>query len=587
EKIKITKSEITVKELAEKINLNASDIIKKLMAFGIMASINENIDLDTAAVVAEESGYEIEFEEPEEEKVIEEEILLAAMDDDPKALTSRPPVVTVMGHVDHGKTTLLDAIRDTRVTEREAGGITQHIGAYQVEADGKYITFLDTPGHEAFTAMRARGAQATDIAVLVVAADDGVMPQTVEAINHAKAGNIPIIVAINKIDRPEASPDRIKQQLAEHDLIVEEWGGEIICVDVSAIKGQGIDSLLEMILLVAEIEELKANPNQAASGIIIDSQLDRGRGPVATGVIQNGTLNIGDSIIVGTTYGRVRSMTNDRGQRIEKAPPSMPVQIQGFAEVPLAGEGFQVIDEKTARSVAMKRKDLQREQRYYQRSKVSVDDLLKQMGESGKRELNIVLKSDAHGSAEALMQSLEKIESEEVKVNIIHNGVGAVSETDVMLAAASQAIIIGFNVRPDTNANRMAETEGVEIKLYRVIYEAIENVKQMMAGMLEPKYKEKYLGRAEVREIFKVPRAGVIAGSYLIDGKITNKSKARLIRDGVIAYEGRVGSLRRFKDDVREVEQGYECGIGIENYNDIKIGDIIEAFVIEEVERKL
>jgi len=586
QKIKID-APITVGTLAKKIGVKASDVIKKLMELGILATINQEIDADTAVIVAEEYGLDVEVTEKIKVTDKKDTIEVPTIEDDPASLVERPPVVTVMGHVDHGKTTLLDAIRHTKVTEQEAGGITQHIGAYQVDVDGKQITFIDTPGHEAFTTMRARGAQATDIAILVVAADDGVMPQTVEAINHAKAAGIPIIVAINKIDKPNASPDKVKQQLTEYGLVPEEWGGQTVCVEISALKGQGIDQLLEMILLVAEIEELKANPERPASGIVIESELDKGRGPVATVIVRNGTLKVGNSVSAGTTFGRVRSMTNDKGQRIKEAGPSVPVQVQGFAEVPQAGEKFYVVDEKTARLLSEKRKEEQREKKLQQQSKVSVGDLFKQLGENDKKELNIVLKADVQGSLEALKGSLEKIESDEVEVNVIHSGVGAVSETDVMLASASNALIIGFNVRPDTNAKKAAENEGVDIRLYRVIYEAIEDITNLMAGLLEPEYQEKYLGRAEVRATFKVPKVGTVAGSYIVDGKITNKSKVRVIRDGVVIYEGEIGSLKRFKDDVKEVEQGYECGIGIENFNDIKVGDIIEAFTIEEVQRKL
>jgi len=586
QKIKID-APIRVGMFAKKIGVKASDVIKKLMELGILATINQEIDVDTAVIVAEEYGLDVEVTEAIKVTDKKDTIDVTTIEDNQASLVERPPVVTVMGHVDHGKTTLLDAIRHTKVTEQEAGGITQHIGAYQVDVDGKQITFIDTPGHEAFTTMRARGAQATDIAILVVAADDGVMPQTVEAINHAKAAGIPIIVAINKIDKPNASPDKVKQQLTEYGLVPEEWGGQTVCVEISALKGQGIDQLLEMILLVAEIEELKANPERPASGIVIESELDKGRGPVATVIVQNGTLRVGNSVSAGTTFGRVRSMTNDKGQRIKEARPSVPVQVQGFAEVPQAGEKFYVVDEKTARLLSEKRKEEQRKKKLQQQSKVSVGDLFKQLDENEKKELNVVLKADVQGSLEALKGSLEKIKSEEVEVNVIHSGVGAVSETDVMLASASNAIIIGFNVRPDVNAKKAAENEGIDIRLYRVIYEAIEDITNLMAGLLEPEYQEKYLGRAEVRAIFKVPKVGTVAGSYIVDGKITNKSKVRVIRDGVVIYEGEVGSLKRFKDDVKEVEQGYECGIGIENFNDIKVGDIIEAFTFEEVQRKL
>ncbi|KUK10530.1 MAG: Translation initiation factor IF-2 [Clostridia bacterium 41_269] len=574
---------ISVDMLAKKIGVKATEVIKKLMDFGIIATINQEIDADTAAIIGEEFGVEVKIEK--EDTSQKSKISLDTTDIKSENLKERPPVVTVMGHVDHGKTTLLDAIRNTKVTEQEAGGITQHIGAYQVDVGGKLITFIDTPGHEAFTTMRARGAQATDIAVLVVAADDGVMPQTVEAINHAKAADIPIIVAINKIDKPNAAPDRVKQQLTEYGLIPEEWGGQTVFVEISALKGQGIDQLLEMILLVAELEELKADPTAPATGIVIESQLDKGRGPVATVIVQNGTLRVGDSVFVGTTYGRVRSMMNDKGQRLREAGPSTPVQIQGFSEVPQAGEKFYVVDEKTAKLLSEQKKEEQREKKL-QQARISIDDLFKKLDKGEKKKLEIVLKADVQGSLEALKNAIEKIKNEEVEIKIIHSGVGAVNETDIMLATASNALVVGFNVTLDTNAKKTAENEGVEIRLYRIIYEAIEDLTSLINGMLEPEYREKYLGRAEVRATFKVPKVGTIAGSYVIDGKIRNKSKVRIIRDGVVIYEGNIASLKRFKDDVREVEQGYECGIGIENFNDIKVGDILEAYIIEEVSRQ-
>lgn len=573
-------SEFTVGTFAEKLGLKASEVIKKLMEYGVMATINQTMPLESAVIVAEDLGVELEIVEKKKEFEV------PIVEDSPESLVERPPIVTVMGHVDHGKTSLLDSIRHTKVTSQEAGGITQHIGAYQVNINDKKITFIDTPGHEAFTAMRARGAQATDIAVLVVAADDGVMPQTVEAINHAKAADIPIIVAINKIDKPNATPDNVKQQLTEYGLVAEEWGGETISVEVSATKGQGIDQLLEMILLVAEIQEIKANPNRVAEGIVIDSELDKGRGPVATLLVQTGTLHLGDSITVGSTHGKVRSMTNDKGRPLRKAEPSVPVQVQGFAEIPKAGEHFYVVEDKAAKWLSQKKKDAEREHDLQQK-KISVGDMFKQLDEGAVKELNVVLKADVHGTVEALRQSLEQINSDEVKVNIIHGGVGAVNETDVMLAAASRGIVIGFNVRPDGNAKKAAEKEGVEIKLSRVIYEVIDEVRMLMSGLLDPEFKEKVLGRAQVRETFKVPKVGTVAGCYVTDGKITNKAKVRLIRDGVVIHEGGLASLRRFKDDVRDVEQGYECGIGLENFNDVKVGDEIEAYIIEEIERTL
>ena len=570
----------TVGTFAETLGIKASEVIKKLMEYGVMATINQNMPEDSAIIIAEEFGIKLEVTEKKDEFEIPH------IEDTPESLVERPPIVTVMGHVDHGKTSLLDSIRNTKVTAQEAGGITQHIGAYQVYANDRKITFIDTPGHEAFTAMRARGAMATDIAVLVVAADDGVMPQTVEAINHAKAAEIPIIVAVNKIDKPTANPDHVKQQLTEHGLIPEEWGGDTVCVDISAKTGQGIDQLLEMILLVAEIQEIKANPNRMAEGVVIDSELDKGRGPVATLLVQTGTLYVGDSITVGITHGKVRSMTNEKGRPLKKAEPSVPVQVQGFSEVPKAGERFFVLDEKAAKLLSQKKKDAERAQDL-QHKKVSVGEMFAQLDEGVAKELNVVLKADVNGTVEAVKQSLEQINSDEVKVNIIHSGVGAVNETDVMLATASNGIVIGFNVRPDGNAKKAAEKEEVEIILSRVIYEVIDEVRNLMSGMLDPDYKEKVLGRVQVRETFKVPKVGMVAGCYVTSGKITNKAKLRLIRDGVVIHEGSLASLKRFKDDVKEVEQGYECGIGIENYNDVKIGDEIEAYVIEEVKRTL
>lgn len=573
---------IVVKDFAEMISVDATTVIKKLMELGVMAALNQEIDFDTAQIVGAEFGVDVKQKQPEAELQELEDI-----EDDPESLEERPPVVTVMGHVDHGKTSLLDVIRKTNVTATEAGGITQHIGAYQAEVDGKKITFLDTPGHEAFTTMRARGAQATDIAVLVVAADDGVMPQTVEAINHAKAAGVPIIVAINKIDKPDANPERVKQELTEHGLVPEEWGGDTICVPVSALKKEGIDNLLEMILLVAEMEELKANPNREARGIVIETQLDKGRGPVATMLVQKGTLKIGDSLVVGSTYGKVRAMMDHKGKRVKEAGPSTPVEVLGLSDLPEAGEIFQVMDEKTARFLAEKRQEIKREEELQRKSKVSLDNLFSTL-ESGKvKELNIVVKGDVQGSVEALSQSLEQASTDEVKVNIIHKGVGAISETDVMLASASKAIIIGFNVRPDTNARKAAEQENIDLRLYRVIYEAIDDVKAAMAGLLEPELKEEILGQAEVRATFKVPKVGTIAGCYVTEGKVTNNAQVRIVRDGVVIHEGKIESLKRFKDDVREVAQGYECGIGIENYNDVKEGDIFEFYTFKEIKREL
>lgn len=573
---------VVVQDFAKKIGKTASDVIKKLIALGVMATVNQEIDFETAAIIAAEYGIEVDFKT---DKPLTE---IAEIEDDPATLKERPPVVTVMGHVDHGKTSLLDAIRLTNVTATEAGGITQHIGAYQVEVKKRKVTFLDTPGHEAFTAMRARGAQATDIAVLVVAADDGVMPQTVEAINHAKAANVPIIVAVNKIDKPEANPERVKQQLTEYGLVPEEWGGDTLFVPVSALKKEGINELLEVILLVAEMSELKANPNRLAAGVVIEAELDKGRGPVATVLVQKGTLRVGDIIVTGATYGKVRAMVDDKGHRIKEAGPSVPVEVLGLSAVPEAGEIFQVVeDEKLAKEVTNQRQIVKRQEELQQNNKISLDDLFKNINAGDLKELNIIVKADVQGSVEALKQSLERLNNEEVKVNIIHGGVGAITETDVMLASASKAIIIGFNVRPDANARRAAENEQVDIRIYRIIYEAIDSIKAAMSGLLEPELKETILGRAEVRAIFKVPKAGVVAGSYVVEGKITNKAKVRVIRDGIVIHEGEMDSLRRFKDDVKEVAQGFECGIGLARFNDLKEGDIIEAYTFEEIKREL
>lgn len=573
---------LTVKELAEKMKVNPTEIIKKLIAQGIMVTVNQQIDFETASKIAEEYGFLVDKEEVKDE-------LEAIFEDTPdreEDLKPRPPIVTVMGHVDHGKTSLLDAIRKTNVTMKEMGGITQHIGASVVEINDKKVVFLDTPGHEAFTAMRARGASVTDIVVLVVAADDGVMPQTIEAINHVKAANVPLIVAINKIDLPTANPDRVKTELSELGLVPEEWGGNTICVPVSAKKNIGIDDLLEMILLVAEMEDLKANPNKPARGTVIEAKLEKGKGPVATVIVQNGTLQVGDAVIAGTTYGKVRAMFDDKGRKIKKAGPSMPVEILGFSEVPEAGDKFVVVEnEKKARELAEKRREVQRELELKKKQKVSLEDLFRQIQEGTVKELNVIIKADVQGSVEALRKSLEELSNEEVRIRVIHGAVGAITETDVMLASASNAIIIGFNVRPETNAKTLAEKEKVEIKLYRIIYDAIEDVKAAMKGMLEPKYKEVELGRAEVRAVFKIPGVGNVAGCYVLNGKITRNADVRIVRDGIVIYEGKIASLKRFKDDVREVQQGFECGIGIEKFNDIKEGDIIEAYTMEEIPR--
>ncbi len=573
---------ITVKELSSKLCRDVGEVIKKLMMLGVMATINQDLDFETASLLATEFGVEV-LELPPEEDPTE----IAEIEDDPSSLVLRPPVVTVMGHVDHGKTSLLDAIRQTHVTAQEAGGITQHIGAYKVTCQGKKIVFLDTPGHEAFTAMRARGAQVTDIAILVVAADDGVMPQTIEAINHAKSANVPIIVAINKIDRPGANPDRIKQQLSDYGLVAEDWGGDAIMVPVSAQKKTGINELLEMILLVAEMQEIKANPNRQAYGTIIEAKLDKGRGPVATVLVQKGTLHIGDTIIAGIAYGKVRAMVNDRGEKVKKAEPSTPVEVLGLADVPQAGDVLVAVDEKIARAVAEKRIAKRRTDELMQSQKVSLDDLFKQIQDGNIQDLNIVIKADVQGSVEALRQSLLALNTnnKEVRVNIVHAGVGAINESDVMLASASNALIIGFNVRPDGNARKAGESEKIDIRLYRVIYEALHDVEAAMTGMLAPEYKEVIQGRVEIRQLFTISKV-VIAGAYVLEGKILNSSQVRVIRNGIVIHEGDLESLRRFKDDVKEVAAGYECGITIDKFRDIKEGDIIEAFTMEEIKPK-
>lgn len=574
---------LTVKELAEALKKAAAEVIKKLMSLGVMATVNQEIDFDTAAIVADEFGVKAE-----KEVVISEEDILFddSEEDDESQLVPRPPVVVVMGHVDHGKTSLLDAIKSSHVTESEAGGITQHIGAYMVKVNNRNITFLDTPGHEAFTAMRARGAQVTDIAILVVAADDGVMPQTIEAINHAKAANVTIIVAINKIDKPGANPERVKQELTEHGLIPEEWGGDTIFVEVSAKQRINIDGLLEMVLLAADMLELKANPNRQAKGTVIEAKLDKDRGPIATVLVQRGTLQVGNSIITGTILGRVRAMVDEKGQRLKKAGLSTPVEILGLPEVPEAGETFYAVtDEKLAKQLIEKRKLKQREQTLKATSKVSLDDLFNQIKEGKVKELNIIVKADVQGSVEAVKQSLEKLSNEEVRVKIIHGAVGAITETDVTLAQVSNAIIIGFNVRPAAKVAEIAKDVGVDIRLYRIIYNAIEDIQAAMKGMLEPTYKEVVIGHIEIRQIFKVSGVGTIGGGYVLDGKVQRNSEVRVVRDGIVVHEGKLASLKRFKDDVREVAQGFECGLSIEKFNDIKVGDVIEAYVMEEVKR--
>ena len=575
--IKVGES-IAVNELASKMSVTAAEVIKKLMLMGVMATINQVIDYTTAALVAGEFGVTAEELPPEVDPTEIPEI-----EDDPKTLKHRPPVVTVMGHVDHGKTSLLDVIRKTSVTSQEAGGITQQIGAYQVIAKDKKIVFLDTPGHEAFTAMRARGAKVTDIAILVVAADDGVMPQTVEAIHHAKSAGVPIIVAINKIDKPGANPERVKQELMEKELVPEEYGGDTIMVPVSAKQKIGISDLLEMILLVAEMQDLKANPNRAARGVVIEAELDKGRGPVATVLVQNGTLRIGDSIIAGTVYGKVRAMVNDRGDNVKKAGPSVPVEVLGFNDVPAAGDLLAALDEKQARSIAEARQERQRT-KLMKAKKVSLDDLFQQIQAGNIKDLNIVIKADVQGSVEALTSSLLSLnKNDEVRVSIVHSGVGAVSESDVMLASASNALIIAFNVRPDANARKMADTENIDIRTYRVIYDALNDVKDAMSGMLAPKYKEEVQGHVEIRQIIRISKS-VIAGCYVLDGKIFNNSKIRIIRDNIEIFDGEIDSLRRFKDEVKEVAAGYECGLSIVDFRDFREGDIIEPYTMKEIE---
>ena len=568
---------INVQEFSKLIKREVNEVIKALFMLGVMVTINQDIDFDTAQLIGDNFGVEVGQKAPEEDPTEIPEV-----DDPPEKRVPRPPVITVMGHVDHGKTSLLDAIRKTNVTSREAGGITQHIGAYKVNYQGKQIVFLDTPGHEAFTAMRARGAQVTDVAILVVAADDGVMPQTIEAINHAKAAKVPIIVAINKIDRPGANPDHVKQQLAEHELIPEDWGGDTIMVPVSAHQKTGISDLLEMILLVAEMQELKANPNLHAHGTIIEAQLDKGRGPVATVLVQRGTLHIGDTIIAGTSYGKVRAMINDRGEKVKKALPSTPVEVLGLNDVPAAGDILDSTDEKTARGVAEKRIAKKKEEEIKLNSKVSLDDLFQRIKEGEIKELNIVVKADVQGTIEALKASLEKIKNDEVKVAVVHAGVGAITESDVMLASAANALIIGFNVRPDANARKAAETEKVDVRTYRVIYDALNDVEAAIKGMLAPKFKEVIQGRVEIRQLITISKLK-IAGCYVVEGKVTNSSKVRVVRDGIVVHEGVIESLRRFKDDVKEVAQGFECGITLEKFSDLKEGDIFEVYDMEEI----
>lgn len=574
--------EINVGELALRLKKTAADVVKQLMKLGVMANVSQNVDFDTASLVAEEFGAKVE----REVIVTIEERLIDDSTDDEKNLQPRPPVVVVMGHVDHGKTSLLDAIRNANVTEGEAGGITQHIGAYQVQLDQRLITFLDTPGHAAFTSMRARGAQVTDVAILVVAADDGVMPQTVEAINHAKAANVPIIVAVNKIDKEGANPDRVLQQLTEYELVPEQWGGDTIVCNISAKQKIGIENLLEMVLLTADVQELRANPDRRAKGTVVEAKLDKGRGPVATVLIQNGTLNAGDIVIAGKTVGRVRAMTDDKGRRLEKAGPAMPVEIIGLSEVPDAGDLFYAVeDERMARELAEQRKTEEKDERAKLQQKVTLENLFSHIKEGEIKDFNIIVKADVQGSAEAVTASLRKLSNEEVRVQVIHSGVGGVNESDVMLAAASGAIIVGFNVRPEPAAADSAARQDVEIRTYRIIYDCIEEIESAMKGMLAPKFQEAVIGHAEVRQTFKVSGVGTIAGCYVTDGKIQRAAQVRIVRDSIVIHEGVLSTLRRFKDDVREVASGYECGVSFEKFNDIKEGDILEVFIMEEIKR--
>lgn len=576
---------IAIRDLAARLEMSAPEVVSRLIRMGVMANVNQEIEGETAQILATDVGFEAELTSEREER----EVAIAEIEDAPESLKPRPPVVTIMGHVDHGKTSLLDAIREANVTATEAGGITQHIGAYQVELGGRKITFLDTPGHEAFTAMRARGAQATDVAVLVVAADDGVMPQTVEAINHARDARVPIVVAVNKVDKPHAQPERVQRQLSEMGLVPEEWGGDTVMVPVSALQKRGIEELLEMILLVADMRDLKANPDRPAMGTVIEAKVDRGRGPVATVLIQKGTLRVGDSFLVGEVYGRVRAMANYRGEPCDEAAPSMPVEVLGLSYVPEAGDVFQVVtDEREAKQVAEKRAERKRVSEIGETSKkVSLEDLFEQIKEGQTKELRVIIKADVQGSAEALKQAIEQLSTDEVRVDVIHSGVGAVSESDVMLASASNAVVIGFNVRPDAAGIVSAEVEQVDVRLYRVIYEALDDVKKAMEGLLEPEYREVVSGHAEVRATFKIPKAGTVAGCYVTDGKIARSTRVRLLRDGVVLHDGKISSLKRFKDDAREVAAGFECGIGIEGWNDVRAGDIIEGYGKEAVKREL
>ncbi len=580
--------QLTVQQLAEALGKPATEVIMKLMKMGTMASLNQEVSFEVASQLASEYGFTLVAGGSDEEDEAEIDALLEIEEDKEEDLKPRPPVVTVMGHVDHGKTSLLDAIRSTRVTNSEAGGITQHIGASEVSINGQTIVFLDTPGHEAFTSMRARGAQVTDIAILVVAADDGIMPQTIDAINHAKAAEVPLIVAINKIDKPSANPDKVKQELSEQGLLVEDWGGDVIAVPVSARQKTGIDTLLEMILLVSEMEELKANPNKRAVGTVIEAELDKGRGPVATVLVQGGTLKVGDPIVCGVACGKVRAMINSTGKRVKTAGPSMAVEILGLSEVPQGGDQFVAVpSDKVARNIAEKRQQIAREEMLKSNQRMSLDQFFDQMNEGQVKDLNVIIKADVQGSVQAVKQSLEKLSNDEVGVRVIHGGVGAINESDVTLAAASNAIIIGFNVRPVPSAESLAEKESVDVRSYTIIYKAIEDIQAAMTGMLDPEYRDEDTGKAEIREVYKISGVGTVSGCYVTSGKIFRNGKVRIVRDGIIIHEGEILALKRFKDDVKEVNNGYECGMSFVNYNDIKVGDIVEAYITKEVERKL
>ena len=579
---------LTVQQLAEALGKPATEVIMKLMKMGTMASLNQEVNFEIASHLASDYGFTLVAGGNDEDAEEEIEALMQIEEDREEDLKPRPPVVTVMGHVDHGKTSLLDAIRSTHVTNSEAGGITQHIGASEVSINGQKIVFLDTPGHEAFTAMRARGAQVTDIAILVVAADDGIMPQTIEAINHAKAAEVPLIVAINKIDKPSANPDKVKQELSEQGLLVEDWGGDVIAVPVSARQKTGIDTLLEMILLVAEMEELKANPDKRAVGTVVEAELDKGRGPVATVLVQGGTLKVGDPIVCGVACGKVRAMINSKGKRVKTAGPSTAVEILGLSEVPLGGDQFVAVpSDKVARNIAEKRQQIAREEMLKSNQRMSLDQFFDQMNEGQVKDLNVIIKADVQGSVQAVKQSLEKLSNDEVGVRVIHGGVGAINESDVTLAAASNAIIIGFNVRPVSGAESLAEKENVDIRSYTIIYKAIEDIQAAMSGMLDPEYRDEDTGKAEIREVYKISGVGTVSGCYVTSGKIFRNGKVRIVRDGIIIHEGEILALKRFKDDVKEVNSGYECGMSFVNYNDIKVGDIVEAYITKEVERKL